>query len=273
MLPHALAACAVLVAACAGDGVGLDQAGRPLPPGGAPSGALTADFASIQEHVLTPICTVCHAGASAPEGLRLDAANSYALLVGVPSTEVPSILRAKPGDPDNSYLVQKLEGHASVGARMPFGGPYLDAATIAVIRQWISDGALRPAAAVPGGFTVSAVVPSAGEVLVESPARIVIEFGAELDQTRIDPSSLHLESLAPAAGTDGSAAPVPVELAVPAGDPRALIVTPRAPLGVGRYRIVVGAPPETGLAGIGGDRLGAGDAPSVVTFFDIARQP
>jgi hypothetical protein len=27
----------------------------------------------------------------------------------------------KPGDPDNSYLVQKIEGRASVGGRMPLG--------------------------------------------------------------------------------------------------------------------------------------------------------
>jgi hypothetical protein len=65
-------------------------------------------------------------------------------LVGVPSVEEPSILRVAIGDPDNSYIIQKLEGHAASGAQMPFGGPPLPAATIAVIRQWISAGALRP---------------------------------------------------------------------------------------------------------------------------------
>jgi len=60
-----------------------------------------------------PICSVCHIGGAAPEGLRLDAADSFNLLVGVPSTEVPSLLRVKPGDPDNSYIIQKLEGHAA----------------------------------------------------------------------------------------------------------------------------------------------------------------
>jgi len=53
--------------------------------GGGSGGPLTADFASIQEHVFTPICTACPAGGGAPQGLRLDATNSYALLVGVPS--------------------------------------------------------------------------------------------------------------------------------------------------------------------------------------------
>ncbi|MGE5337462.1 MAG: hypothetical protein ACM3PU_06515 [Gemmatimonadota bacterium] len=141
---YAMCAAAALLAGCGpGSGDGLDSNGRPIESGGPATSPLTPDFQSIQQHVFTPICTVCHAGAGAPQGLRLDAANSYGLLVGVPSTEVPSILRVEAGNPDNSYLIQKLEGHATVGARMPFGGPYLDAATIAVIRQWITSGAAR----------------------------------------------------------------------------------------------------------------------------------
>jgi hypothetical protein len=132
---------AAMLGACGGSGEGLDSNGRPIESGGASAQPLTADFQSIQDHVFTPICSVCHSGAGAPQGLRLDAANSYSLLVGVPSTEVPSVQRVAPGNPDNSYVIQKLEGHASVGARMPFGGPYLDSATIAVIRQWITGGA------------------------------------------------------------------------------------------------------------------------------------
>lgn len=131
---------AMLAACGGGSGEGLDANGRPIAGGAAP-GALAADFGSIQDHVFTPICTVCHAGGAAPQGLRLDAANSYAMLVGVPSSEVPAVLRIAPGQPDASYLIQKLEGHAAVGSRMPFGGPYLDAATIDIIRQWIAAGA------------------------------------------------------------------------------------------------------------------------------------
>lgn len=140
------AAAAVLLYGCGGSGEGLDTNGRPIQTGAPATAPLTADFQSIQDHVFTPICSVCHSGAAAPQGLRLDAANSYALLVGVPSVEVPSIQRIAAGNPDNSYLVQKIEGRAAIGARMPLGGPYLDAATIAAIRQWIADGAKRPAA-------------------------------------------------------------------------------------------------------------------------------
>src|SRR4030088_1120481 len=99
------------LAGCAGNGKGLDQNGQPIgSPGGTSGGPVTADFQSIQANVFTPICSVCHIGASAPEGLQLDAAHSYNLLVGVPSNEQPSLLRVKAGDPDNSYMVHKIEG-------------------------------------------------------------------------------------------------------------------------------------------------------------------
>src|SRR5690606_745314 len=46
--------------------------------GGGNGGGATLEptFASIQQNVLSPICTACHVGANAPAGLRLDAANS-----------------------------------------------------------------------------------------------------------------------------------------------------------------------------------------------------
>jgi hypothetical protein len=51
--------------------------------------------------------------------------------------------RVAAGDPDNSYLIQKLEGTAAEGAQMPFGGAPLEQAVIDGIRQWIADGAER----------------------------------------------------------------------------------------------------------------------------------
>ena len=141
-LMSALCLTAALIPGCGGgSGEGLDSNGRPIGEGADPTGPLAPNFASIQSHVFTPICSVCHAGGSAPQGLRLDASNSYSMLVGVSSSEVPSLKRIAAGDPDNSYLIQKIEGHAAVGARMPFGGPYLDANTIALMRQWVSNGA------------------------------------------------------------------------------------------------------------------------------------
>ena len=48
-----------------------------------------------------------------------------------------------PGDPDNSYLIRKLEGAANItGARMPRNaGPYLTEGQMLVIRRWIALGA------------------------------------------------------------------------------------------------------------------------------------
>ena len=52
--------------------------------------------------------------------------------------------RVLPGDPDNSFVVHKLEGTDLNGsARMPFGGPFLDQPTIDTVRAWITQGALN----------------------------------------------------------------------------------------------------------------------------------
>jgi hypothetical protein len=47
------------------------------------------------------------------------------------------------GNPSGSYLVQKLEGAPDiVGLRMPRNGPpFLTDAQVALIRQWIQNGA------------------------------------------------------------------------------------------------------------------------------------
>lgn len=100
---------------------------------------------SIQDNVFTPICSVCHTGPSGPvlpAGQDLSsAAASYANVVDVASVWQPTILRVAPGDADNSFLIQKLEGTATGGVRMPAGGPFLDQETIDIIRAWIDAGA------------------------------------------------------------------------------------------------------------------------------------
>ena len=61
------------------------------------------------------------------------------------STGKPSAIRVIPSDPNNSYLVQKLEGTPGiVGQRMPFnGGPFLTDGQMVILRRWITDGALN----------------------------------------------------------------------------------------------------------------------------------
>jgi hypothetical protein len=128
-------ACSMALAACGGGGGGGY--------GSSSSGSvmLAPTLASIQANVFTPICTACHTGASAPQGLRLDAGTSCANLINAHSPQDSSLIRVVPGNPNASFIIQKLEGTQTVGARMPFGGPYLPQSTIDVIRQWIATGA------------------------------------------------------------------------------------------------------------------------------------
>ena len=187
--------------------------------GGAP---LEATFASIQANVFTPICVACHAGATAPLGLRLDSANSYALLVGIASGEEPSLLRVEPGDPNNSYLIQKLEGTANSGRRMPLNGAPLPQADINMIRQWITDGAL-PASAPPptGPIRVSSLAPPPGSVQSMPPMTIMAIFDRELDATSVDATTfLVMRSGGDGTFSDGNEVAItPVSVTVPAANP------------------------------------------------------
>jgi hypothetical protein len=90
-------------------------------------------------------CIQCHSDQgriAAGPGLVLLEGRSYQQLVGVASVNRPGATRVIPGDPENSYLVRKLEGRDINGERMPRGtGPFLTAGQMLVIRKWISDGA------------------------------------------------------------------------------------------------------------------------------------
>lgn len=107
------------------------------------NGAIIPTLQSIQDQVFTPTCAVsgCHTGGAPTGGMNLENGNSYFSLVGVSSIGDNSFQRVTAGDPDNSYLIQKLEGTASGGVRMPSGGIPLPDTTIKTIRQWITDGA------------------------------------------------------------------------------------------------------------------------------------
>jgi hypothetical protein len=253
----AVALTAALLGACAGNGQGLDANGNPIGGGGNPAGPLTADFKSIQDNVFTPICVRCHSGASAPEGLQLDEAHSYALLVGVPSVESPSLDRVNAGNPDASYLVMKIEGAAGiVGARMPFGGPYLPQSTIDVIRQWISDGA-QPAAsatAMASAFAVAAVSPPDGALVHAGQRPVVVAFNHEPDASLLSQSTVHLERV-----TDQGVQELPGEVALrlAQGNRAAVLLTARQGLQPGRYRLTVSAT-DGGLADVNAQPLAEG---------------
>ncbi|MEO5741506.1 MAG: hypothetical protein ABIS29_13020 [Vicinamibacterales bacterium] len=116
-----------------------------------PTPNLTTTFSSIQQTIFNVTdssgrlsCTGCHTdqGRNPSGGLVLLEGRSYQQLVGRASTGKPGATLVIAGDPDNSYLVKKLEGTDINGQRMPRGnGPFLTEGQMRVIRRWITEGA------------------------------------------------------------------------------------------------------------------------------------
>ena len=104
-------------------------------------------LASIQSNLFTPTCSGsgCHSGPVGPNlpvGMDLSSATaSFSSLVNISSFQEPTIFRVAVGNAAGSYLIQKLEGTSAQGSRMPQGGPFLNQATVDVVRRWIDVGA------------------------------------------------------------------------------------------------------------------------------------
>jgi len=186
----ALSLFALLLTACGG---GNGSSSPPVQPPGTTFGP---NFSEIQANVFSPTCatTGCHFGAGAPQGLRLDEVNSYGLLVGVASMEDPAVLRVAAGDPNNSYLIQKLEGTASSGARMPLNAPALDQSVIDVIRQWITDGAIDDRAPSSSPIRVTSLSPLPDSMLTAAPSDVIAMFDRELDVSTVNSMTFLLEA-------------------------------------------------------------------------------
>lgn len=109
-------------------------------------GATEATLSSIQENIFSKRCTAgpCHNADAEAGGLVLSDGDSYAELVGV-KAEYPGQTeetRVVAGDADGSFLIVKLEGTVSgEGDRMPQRAAPLSDEDVAIIRQWITDGA------------------------------------------------------------------------------------------------------------------------------------
>jgi hypothetical protein len=283
------AAFAAALVGCSGNGQGLNSSGLPngsTPPstgsgGSGSTGTVTADFESIQENVFTPICSPCHSGASAPKGLMLDAAHSYNLLVGVPSTEEPNLDRVQKGQPDQSYLVLKIEGASGIqGVQMPYMETPLPQSTINAIRQWITNGA-PPASssststvnamqriqalasnASADAFSITQTSPMDEAVLDFPVNHIVVAFNHEVDATLINYTTLTVERVFNTASpetADSSAdfIRLPVYATLADGNPNAVVITPVAPLLPGVYRVTVRGTGGGALADLNAQALGS----------------
>jgi hypothetical protein len=117
--------------------------------------AIAPTWYGVQDNILAQFCTMCHAGAGAPEGLSWEVDQYNAIVASARmSNGVPSMRIVEPGDPNASYMYWKITGNPGIsGVRMPATGIPLDQALIDVIEQWIIEGAPLgdPADAASGG--------------------------------------------------------------------------------------------------------------------------
>jgi hypothetical protein len=231
----------LLLGGCAGNGEGLDEGGRPIVP------VPNTDFQQIQATIFTPICTGCHTGAGAPVGLRLDEGVSYGLLVNTASVQVPSLMRVNPGNPDQSYIVQKLQGNAAGGQRMPYGGPYLSQTQIDLVRNWIAAGAPLSSTP-PAQLKLTGSVPTFGELLSTGTTKMTLVFNSEVDPSLLSPATLSLrdandELVAFGAYGIPQGRSTVVELTIPQG------------LASGSYELQIGSENGLTLANTGGKTL------------------
>jgi hypothetical protein len=238
-LAAAVIAAAGFVAGCDvetyDDAVARIPAGSPPPPSGSPpppppppppAAGFGPNFSEIQANVFTPDCATsgCHAGGNPAAGLSLAEADSYAMLVGIQSGQDAALQRVEAGDPDNSYLVQKLEGTASSGQQMPPGSP-LPQSEIDVIRQWITDGAMDDRVVVLDPITVTSLSPMPNAALDAPPANIVAGFSRELNQATVNATTFLLT----ASGGDGTFADgneiqvSAAAISVPAANPQSAV--------------------------------------------------
>lgn len=118
----------------------------PMEPGDGP-----VSFSQDIQPVFTGGCAFsgCHGTSPNPpeKPMMLSQGQAYDNIVGVSAGELPSMNRIEPGQPDNSYLVHKIQGtQADVGGsgdRMPLGTAPLPQTTIDLIRRWVQEGAER----------------------------------------------------------------------------------------------------------------------------------
>jgi len=93
-------------------------------------------FSQDVQPIFDAYCVSCHP----PSGsLDLRPGYSYNDIVNVPASNYNGIL-VVPGDAEASVLYKKIDGSGAYGPNMPLGG-MLSSTQIAIIRNWINQGA------------------------------------------------------------------------------------------------------------------------------------
>lgn len=118
-------------------------------PGSGPCDDATSTLDLLERHVFAPTCSrdTCHNGPQSEHTLSLLPGEAHANLVGVQpdnlTARLAGKLRVDPGNPDNSFILDKLRGtlEDDEGERMPRTLPKIPAKEIALIEAWIAAGA------------------------------------------------------------------------------------------------------------------------------------
>src|SRR5437867_3998976 len=109
---------------CAGGGGG--GGGAPPTPACKPPATPTVSFSMDIQPIFNRSCALpsCHILPVPAQGQDLSAGVAYSQTVNVASTEQPKLKRVKPGKPQDSYLVRKIQGGPNIsGVMMPNGCP------------------------------------------------------------------------------------------------------------------------------------------------------
>ena len=125
-----------------------------------PCDTVTSTFDQIQQTIFTPTScarSTCHNVVQAPHDMSLAPGEAYANLVGVMpanfSAQTAGKLRVDPGNPGNSFIVDKLRATLALGEGdpMPLQLKRLPENAIRVIEEWIAAGAPASGFVAPSG--------------------------------------------------------------------------------------------------------------------------
>lgn len=115
-----------------------------------PCDTVTSTFDQIQQTIFTPTScarSTCHNVVQAPHDMSLAPGEGYVNLVGVEpanfAARTAGKLRVDPGNPANSFLLDKLRGELEIaeGDPMPLQLKRLPSKAIALVEEWIAAGA------------------------------------------------------------------------------------------------------------------------------------
>jgi len=135
LLSMVLCSAALGAIGCSGGESGSVDGGTPI--------AATLPEIEIKIFARSCVFSSCHGKDSPREMLSL-VGPTYDALVNQPSRQVQGRVLVKPGDPEGSYLYEKITHAAPAsGDRMPQLQPALSAAAIQAVRDWITEGAPR----------------------------------------------------------------------------------------------------------------------------------